>query len=154
MGEVFNQTDLNTSIEIPRDKQSSKSNQNHEQSRTMSPTLRFSPRNNGSTLYDSFELQAVAEQINKAIQGSKMFSSPYLCSLRSPFQAHQQHLERIYSKSIKMPKRISCPRISCKILDDKPGNKGTVGVTRGVVTWMWKKVKRGFSRNRQRNELN
>ncbi|KAF3438114.1 hypothetical protein FNV43_RR20870 [Rhamnella rubrinervis] len=152
MREVFNQTDLKTSIEIPRYKQSSKSNQNHEQSPTISPTLRFGPKNNGSTLYDSFELQAVTEQINKAIQGSKMFSSPYLSSLRSPF--YQQRLDRIYRESIKMPKRISCPRISCKILDEKPGKKGAVGVARGVVTWMWKKVKQGFTRNRKQNELN
>lgn len=133
---------MKTSIEIPRDKQSSKSRKNHDQPRTMNPTLRFSPRNNGSTLYDSFELQAVTEQINKAIQGSKMFSSPYLCSFSSPF--YQQRLDRIYRKGTKTPKRISCPRISCKILDDKLSNKGAVGVTRGVVTWMRKKVKQGL----------
>lgn len=144
MGGFSNQT------EIPREKQSSKSSSNHVKSQAMSPILRFSPRYNGSTLYDSYEFQEVTEQLNKAIQGSKMFSFPFQCSLRSPF--YQQRLDRIYRESIKMPKRISCSRISNTANDDKPSNRGAAEVTKGVVTWLWKKVKHGFMKNRERNE--
>lgn len=151
MGEVFNQTGLTTTTEIQTQKQSSKGSQNNGQSEAMSPALRFSPKYNGSILYDSYELRAVTKQINKAIQGSKVFSPRYLCSLRSPF--YRQQLNRIYKESTNTPKRILCPRDSCKTLDNQPSNKGAMGITRGVVTWMWKKVKHGFMRNRQRNEL-
>lgn len=151
MGEVFNQTGLRTTTEIQTRKQSSKGSQNNGQSEAMSPTLRFRPMYNGSILYDSYELQAVTKQINKGIQGSKVFSTHYLCSLRSPF--YRQQLNRIYKESTNTPKRILCSRDSCKTLNNQPSNKGTMGITRGVVTWMWKKVKHGFMRNRQRNEL-
>lgn len=142
MGSFSNRT------EIPREKQSSRSSSNHVESQAMSPVLRFSPKYNGSTLYDSYEFQAVTEQLNKAIQGSKMFSSPYLCSLTSPF--YRQRLDRLYRESIKKPKRISHPRISHTAHDDKPSQKGAGEVAKGVVTWLWKKVKHGFMRNTEK----
>lgn len=65
---------LFTSMQLLMEKQaSSRTPQTHAQFWTLSPikNLKVSPKHDGSTLYDSFELRAITHQLNKAIQASK-----------------------------------------------------------------------------------
>lgn len=74
------------------------------------PVWKLSPNPNGSTLYDSFELQAVTKQLNKAIQGSNGPLSPYSCYLKSS-PLYRQGLDRIYKEGAKTPRRITSRRV-------------------------------------------
>lgn len=115
---------------------------------TMSPICSLSPNYKGSALYDSYELQAVVHQLNKAIQGSKAFSPPYIYNLKSPF--YRKGLNRIYRENKESPKTLTCSNLSsATTLDSKSSNTGAWVVTRGVVTRLWKKVKQGLLRNKQ-----
>ncbi|KAJ4713155.1 putative ATP-binding cassette sub-family D member 4 [Melia azedarach] len=122
-----------------------------EKQRSTSPFWRLSPRHNGSTLYDSYELQAVTRQINKAMLGSTGFNSPtYLRFMNSPFYRHR--LDRIYRENEKTPKRIVCSIVTGATIGRKVSMRGTRPATAGFVTKLWKKVK-GLLRNKQNPEM-
>lgn len=141
-------TFLGIQIEKDQTQMSSTTTQAHQpHTITASPIWRLSPRHNGSTLYDSFELRAVTQQLNRAIQGSKASSSPhYMHCFNSPF--YREGLDRIRKASIKTPKRILCSQVSCATTRDR---KPSTGSTKGFVSRAWNKVKEGFVRNEQRN---
>ena len=138
------QTCQSNSQPIPEAKQKENTN-------IFSPICRLSPSYKGSALYDSYELQAVVRQLNRAIQGPKSFSSPpYASNLRSPFRRKQ--LNRIYRENKSSPKRLTCSNFSStttKTLDGKTGSGAWV-VTKGVVTRLWTKVKQGLLRSKQK----
>ncbi|GFZ03521.1 hypothetical protein Acr_16g0001450 [Actinidia rufa] len=112
----------------------------------LSPVWRVSPKHNGSTLYDSFELQAVTKQLNKALQGSNGPLSPYSLYLKSPY--YRQRLDRIYKKNMKKPKSITSRRVESAKVDEKAGARGNGG----FVARLWMKVKRGLLWNNKRQE--
>lgn len=140
-----NQTCQSSSLPIPEAKQ-------QKPTKILSPICRLSPNYKGSALYDSYELQQVVHQLNKAIQGSKPFSSPpNITNLWSPF--HRKRLSRIYGQNRSSPKRLTCSNLSStattKTLDGKT-RSGAWVVTKGVVTSLWKKVKQGFLWSKER----
>ncbi|EXC33550.1 hypothetical protein L484_006115 [Morus notabilis] len=141
--ESSNQEFQSKSLQIPEAKQPTKGNSGNN---TMSPICRLSPNYKGSALYDSYELQAVVHQLNKAIQGSKAFSP---IGLKSPF--YRKHLNRV-NRENKSPRRLTCSAFSsATTLDDnKKGNRGAWVITRVVVTRLWMKVKQGFLRNKNK----
>ena len=123
----------------------------HTSIHTIRPICGISPNYKGSALYDSYELQAVVHQLNKAIQGSKAFSPPYVYNLNSPF--YRKRLNRIYRDKKESPKRLTCSNLSsATTLERKTSNGGPWVVTRGVVTRLWKKIKQRLLRNKQSNE--
>ncbi|KAA8542533.1 hypothetical protein F0562_023685 [Nyssa sinensis] len=105
------------------------------------PTHVLTPaqHHNGSTLYDSYELQAVTKQLNRALNGSNGPLSPYSYYLKSPF--YRQRWDHIFKENSKTPKRIKCSNAALDV-------KASVGGTRGFVMRLWKKVKRGFTRSK------
>ncbi|KAM5570871.1 hypothetical protein ABKV19_011491 [Rosa sericea] len=112
---------------------------------TISPV---SSRHNGSTLYDSFELRAVTQQLHRAIQGSKASTSPlYMHCFNSPL--YRESLYRMRKESVKTPKRILCSQVSCSTTCDR---KSSPEPTKGFVSRAWNKVKQGLVRNKQRNK--
>ena len=121
------------------------------------PTRRHNFQYNGSDLYDSFEFkqmtiqlneaieksnasspacQEMKHKLNKAVSGSSASSPAYVFHLNSPFYRHQ--LNRIYKKSNKKPRRISCPQVA----DKQACASGTR--EKGFVTRLWLKVKKGL----------
>ncbi|KAL4347086.1 hypothetical protein GQ457_17G017420 [Hibiscus cannabinus] len=116
----------------------------------MSPTSghlqTLNPRNNGSDLYDSYELRAVTYQLNKAMQRASCSSPAYLCYLKSPF--YSQCLSRGNTK------KVLCSHLTCATIDRNASNR-TKGATRGFAAKLWDKVKQGLlrSNNMQRKEL-
>ncbi|CAK9147993.1 unnamed protein product [Ilex paraguariensis] len=104
--------------------------------------MTLSSSHNGSNLYDSYELQAVTKQLNRAMQGTNGSLSPYSFYLKSPFYRHR--LDRIYRDNTKTHKRISCSGLDNRALDSKAYARGM----KGFGVWLWKKVKRGFARNK------
>ncbi|PON68950.1 hypothetical protein PanWU01x14_092670 [Parasponia andersonii] len=143
--EASNQLYPDKSLQIPEVKQPAIGTSTH----TTSPiSCGLSPNYKGSSLYDSYELQAVVHQLNKAIQGSKAFSPPYIYNLKSPF--YRKRLNRIYRENRESPKTLTCSNLSSSTtLDDITSNRGAWMVTRGVVTRLWEKVKRGLQRSKQ-----
>ncbi|KAM6593894.1 hypothetical protein CsatA_001597 [Cannabis sativa] len=121
--------------------------------RTMSPMCGLSPNYKGSTLYDSYELHAVVHQLNKAIQGSKAFSPPYIYNPNSPF--YRKRHNQIYKENKESSKKLTLSNLSsASILDGSKSrySRGAWVVTRGVMTRLWKKVKQGLLlRNKQSN---
>ncbi|KAL6318685.1 hypothetical protein AAG906_001158 [Vitis piasezkii] len=115
------------------------------QFQTRNPIWRLSPWHNGSTLYDSYELKAVTHQLNKAIQqaSTAASSSPYVSHLKSPFC--RQRLDSIYKQATKTQRRISGGQAPH---DRNP----SAGRARGFVTRLWKKLKQGLFRSKQKNE--
>lgn len=115
-----------------------------------SPTFRLnsSPQNNRSNLlYDSYELQAVVKQLNRAIQGTKGGGnlSPSTFYLRSPH--YRQRINNIYKENAKVPKKISS---SQKGNTDGAENKASTRPRANkVLQQLWEKVKHRFSRSRR-----
>jgi hypothetical protein len=103
----------------------------------VSPILKLSPKHGGSTLYDSFELRAITHQLNKAIQGSK-----------SPFYHQQLDRIRIHRENVKTPRRISLSARDNKKMSMTDTSEGSGG----FVTRLWKKVKQGLLRNKQKKD--
>ncbi|KAL7161238.1 hypothetical protein ACSBR2_041815 [Camellia fascicularis] len=135
--------------DIPAEKQSCAAQAHPSSAYVVSPVWRVSPKNNGSTLFDSFELQAVTKKLNRALQGpnSNHPLSPYSYYLRSPL--YRQRLGNIYRENAKTPKRIASRRVDRARVDGKAGGKDTGGGRGHFVIRLWKKVKRGFLWNKQ-----
>ncbi|KAL2461961.1 Uncharacterized protein Adt_45381 [Abeliophyllum distichum] len=97
---------------------------------------------NGSNLLDSFELQAVTKQLNRAIRASNgLSSSPRSCYLvKSPF--YLSRLDRIYKENAKTYKKISCSK---RDFGEGQSGKDAKGA-RGFVLLLWNKVKQRFVR--------
>ncbi|KAM1679245.1 hypothetical protein TB2_039134 [Malus domestica] len=153
MGEASTPIDLATFLEIPADKKPQIATATHAHPRMISPVWRLSPSHNGSTLYDSYEFQAVTHQLNKAMQASKASSSRrYMYCFNSPM--YRQGLSRIVKVRAKKPKIKLCPpRLSCVATgDQKPSARPVGAVTKGFVARAWRKVKQGFFKNKQKNE--
>ncbi|GMN54252.1 hypothetical protein TIFTF001_023379 [Ficus carica] len=144
--EVSNQEFPSNSLQIPEAKQPKTGTSSASRNITMSPMWGLSPNYKGSALYDSYELQQVVHQFNKAIQGSKAFSP---LGLKSPF--YRKHLDRVHGAN-KSPKRLTCSGFSSATTTDsqKNGNRGAWVITRVVVTRLWMKVKQGFRRNKHK----
>lgn len=107
--------------------------------------LRLSPHYDGGIFYDSFEIQAVTHQLNKAMQRSTGSSSPaFLCYLQSPL--YRKCLDRISKDTAKTPKRLSCSKLTSGSRVSVPRRKAaTAGpVTKGFLVRLWKKAKRGL----------
>lgn len=118
-------------VDIPTEKQA-------DLPYTINPIWKFSPTDkaHGSNLYDSYELQAVTKQLNRAIHGGPF--SPYSYYLKSPFC--RKGLNRIRRENANTPKTISCARLDGDL-------KASTRATRGFVLRLWKKVKHGFVRS-------
>lgn len=102
---------------------------------------------NGSTLlYDSFELQAVTRQLNKAmaIGSTTAFSPTYLSYIKSPF--YRQRLNRLHKENSKIPK-IELQPANFETEDRR--NKGKP--TAGVVQKLWKTFKQRLQRYKKAN---
>ncbi|KAJ8647986.1 hypothetical protein MRB53_001009 [Persea americana] len=113
----------------------------HLQIQPRTPTmLRSSPWNGGSsTLYDSYELKTVTQQLSKALHAQER-ASPYLGYLASPLYAYRRRcMEHLYKESgkSKTPKRVGCGRVAGRGVE----SRGSGG---GVVPRLWKKIKRTF----------
>lgn len=145
MEQASSPTYLASSLEVSGAKQSTISTTNHANTETIGSILKLSPRHNSSSLFDSFKIQAVTQQLNKAIQGSNMSLSPYIRPRR--LALYQQQQLQIYRENIKMPRRLSSSKFSTA-LDNKPSTRDASMETRSVVTWLWKKVRQGFLRNK------
>ncbi|KAM3751310.1 hypothetical protein ACB098_04G099300 [Castanea mollissima] len=132
---------------------SSMTPQTHAQFRTLSPIkkLKLSYTHDGSTLYDSFELRAITHQLNKAIQASNVSSPPYLCHLKnSPF--YRQQLGHIYKENAQTSQRASSSLPAHAVLDKRMSMAETNKGSGGFVTQLWKKVKQGLLRNKQKKD--
>ncbi|CAI9754083.1 unnamed protein product [Fraxinus pennsylvanica] len=103
--------------------------------RDPSPNALNPIRSNGSNLLDSFELQAVTQQLNRAIRASNgLSSSPRLCYLvKSPF--YLSRMDRIYKENATMSKKISCSK---RDLGEALSGKDARGA-RGFVLMLWNK---------------
>lgn len=99
-----------------------------------------SPKHNGSNLLDSYELQAITRQLNRAIRVSNGHSSPHSFHLKSPFYLHR--LDRIYKENSKTSKKISSSKKNGGVGDSRIEAKGT----RGFVLRLWNKVRCGLVR--------
>lgn len=124
---------------------SSRTPQTHAQFWTLSP------KHDGSTLYDSFELRAITHQLNKAIQASNVSSPPYLCHLKNS-PCYRQQLGRIYKENAKTSRRASSSLPACAVLDKRMSMADTNEGSGGFVTRLWKKVKQGLLRNEQKKD--
>lgn len=118
----------------------------HQGMATQTPTSMFdvSPRNNHSNLlYDSYELQAVIKQLNRAIQGTKGNPvSSGLYYMRSPY--YRPHIDNICKESARIPKRISSSQKGDRDAGSKaypPGSTANKGFQQ-----LWQKVKQRFTR--------
>ncbi|PKI47758.1 hypothetical protein CRG98_031891 [Punica granatum] len=108
---------------------------------TISPPWKLSPKHSRSTLYyDSFELRAVARQLNKAIQASNATSPPF----------HRKQLARIHKENGNVPRKISIYWSGRSTLDKKPSTRSTNTLAKGFVARLWKKVRQGWLRNDQK----
>lgn len=111
-------------------------------SKTRDPSSNSSSpiKSNGSNLLDSFELQAITQQLNSAIRASNgLSSSPRLSYLmKSPF--YLSRLDRIHKENAKMSKKISCSK---RDFGEGRSGKDAKGA-RGFVLLIWNKVKQRF----------
>ena len=117
------------------------------QFQSRNPIWRLSPWHNGSSLYDSYELKAMTHQLNKAVQqaSAAASSSPYVSGhLQSPFC--RQRLDSIYKQNTKNQKRISGGQAAI----DRNPSAGPASA-RGFVIRLWKKIKHGIFRSKQKN---
>ncbi|OVA00769.1 hypothetical protein BVC80_9083g61 [Macleaya cordata] len=113
------------------------------------PIWKLSPRNGGSTLYDSYELRAVTQQLNRTIRCSQTCSSTYPSQLKSPFVPFERRLDRIYKENAKTPKRVVCSRSVGGAI-----SKAKLGKTKSFIPRLWKKVKRTFLRSNKQVAIN
>lgn len=118
----------------------------HVHLQTLKPIFRVSPHVSGSTLYDSYELRAVTNQLNQAMQGCNG-SQNLLSFLKSPF--YSQRFDRIYRQNSKSPKGITYPKLAHVSFDRKASTNGTKSASRSLVSRLWQKVKKGLSRTKQ-----
>lgn len=102
----------------------------------LSPILRTSTENNRSNLYDSYELQAVVKQLNRAIQGSKAPLSPSSYYLKSP--SCRRRLDHIYKENA-APRKITGSQNHSGDVEMKATAKNYQGLQQ-----LWKKVKQTF----------
>lgn len=107
---------------------------------TQSPIWKITPGNNSSkmsNLYDSYELQAVSKQINRAIRGSKSPLSPY---------SYYMNLTPYCSKrsSCLATKRIRYPQLESKTHNPKMNSNGN----RGTFSRIWKRIKAGLANSK------
>ncbi|KAL3575181.1 hypothetical protein D5086_023282 [Populus alba] len=117
----------------------------HVHLQTLKPILRGSPHVSGSILYDSYELRAVTNQLNQAMQGYN--GSPNLLSfLKSPL--YSQRLDRIYRQNSKSPKGITYPKLAHVSFDRKASTTCTKSASGSLVSRLWQKVKKGLSRTK------
>ncbi|XWS51202.1 hypothetical protein CRYUN_Cryun12cG0156700 [Craigia yunnanensis] len=125
---------------------------NYSRLQTLNPFSRLSPRNNGSSLYDSYELRAVIYQLNRAMQRSSGSSPAYLCYLKSPF--YSQCLDRVNRENLRAPKKVLCSHLTCATINKNASNRRMKEVTREAVK-LRNKVKQRLlrSNNNQRNEM-
>jgi len=138
-------------MELPEEKQLPVTPPTNAHFWTVSPINKLTLQHEGSTLYDSFELRAMTRQLNKAIHGSNVSSPPYIRHLNSPL--YRLQLDRIYREGAKTPRRISCPQSTNAVVDKRTGGMKYSGVdTGGFIMRLWKKVKQGLLRNKQRKE--
>ncbi|KAL1541670.1 Avr9/Cf-9 rapidly elicited protein [Salvia divinorum] len=107
---------------------------NHPRRRP-SPVWKLSPKQHGSNLLDSYELQAITRQLNHAIRVSNGSSTPRSFHLKSPFYLHR--LDQIYKENSKISKKISSTNKSGRASRSRTEAKGT----RGFVLRLWNKVK-------------
>ncbi|XWS37290.1 hypothetical protein CRYUN_Cryun19dG0030400 [Craigia yunnanensis] len=137
---------------IPKETRLPFNSPNYSRLQTLNPISRLSPRNNGSNLYDSYELRAVTNQLNRAMQRSSGSSPAYLCYLKSPF--YSQCLDRINRENSRAPKKVLCSHLTCATINRNASNRRKE-VTRGFAAKLWNKVKQGLFRSntKQRNEL-
>lgn len=103
--------------------------------------FRLSPRHNGSDLYDSFELQAVAKQLNRALvkASAGSFSPKSSGVLKSPF--YSKCLGGVYKQNAKASRRISCSQIR----DEAVENRADCG----IFLRFWNMAKKGFQRSKR-----
>lgn len=99
----------------------------------LSPIWKLSPNHNASNLLDSYELEAVTKQINRASNGLPTLR---LFHLKSPFYLHR--LDMIYKQNSNTPKKI--------LNSNKNGQVNEGKGTRRFIVRLWKKVKQGFVR--------
>lgn len=126
-----------TPMEVPEEKRQPEISPPRTQFISISPIWKLTPRHNRSTLYyDSFELRAVARQLNKAIQGTNVSSPPF----------HRRQLDRIH-KERNIARKVLTYQPGCSALDKKPSMKSTNQPTKGFVARLWKKVRKGLFRN-------
>ncbi|WRX17039.1 hypothetical protein QQP08_009526 [Theobroma cacao] len=136
----------------PRERRLALASPTYAHLQTLNPISRLSPRNNGSTLYDSYELRAVTYQLNKAMHRSTGSSPAHLCYLMSPF--YSRRLDRVNTQNSRAPKKVVCSHLTCATVNRNASNKRTRDVTRGFAAKLWNKVKQGLLRSiKQRNEL-
>lgn len=104
---------------------------------TQSPIWKLTPGNNSSkmsSLYDSYELQAVSKQINRAIGGSKSPLSPYSYYINlTPYCSKRS--------SCLTTKRICHPRLECRTHNAQMNCKGNGG----ILSRLWKRIKAGLT---------
>lgn len=105
----------------------------------LSPIRKLNPNHNGSNLLDSYELKAIAKQLNRAISASNGLSTTP-SYLKSPFYLHQ--LNRIYKENSKPSKKISSSKQKGVEYERTTEAKGA----RALVICLWKKVKRQLVR--------
>lgn len=146
MGEALKQRNRSTS---PVEEEPQMAHPTHVPLQTLKPIIRLSPRHNGSTLLDSFEIRAVTNQLNKAIQGVNASSPTFTSFMKSPF--YSRHLSSIYKENPKTPKRITCSKFG-RVHIPSSSTTGTGQASRGFVSRLWQKVKRGLLKNMQRNK--
>lgn len=119
---------------------------------TRNPFWRLSPWHNGSVLYDLYELKAVTHQLNKAIQQASAATAP---TSSPPFASHvnspycRQLRDSIYKQNTKMQRRISSGQVVAAVACD---GSPSAGGAKGFVTRLWKKLKQGFFRSKQKND--
>ncbi|OIT29308.1 hypothetical protein A4A49_54826 [Nicotiana attenuata] len=111
----------------------------------LSPLFRLSPRHNGSDLYDSFELQAVAKQLNHALikASTGSFSPKSSGVLKSPF--YNKYLGGVYKQNAKASMRISCSQIRDEAVDNRADCRSTMN----IFLRFWSVAKLGFLRSKQ-----
>lgn len=100
-------------------------------------TPRWTPnhrKTQSSNLYDSLELKAVVNQIDRTLHAAQHGCSPY----RSP-----NLLKKFYRKKSKKLKQVAGP-------EPESGHTSSshAGQSRGIVPKIWKKLKRAFRRRR------
>ncbi|KAL5987341.1 hypothetical protein ACLOJK_038506 [Asimina triloba] len=101
------------------------------------PIWRLSPRNKGSTLYDSYELKAVAQQLNYVVQNNQRHASPYSHQIMS------SALHNLYKQNA-VPRRVIYP----PALGRPVAAQNSKSIQR-IMSRIWKKFKHAFLPNKK-----